>query len=84
MAAHTPVSSVRLAIPIYGVTCWGSDACHIEAALKAVVGVYSVYVNPAMEMAYLQFDPETCGVMEFAETIRSLGFQTGEASIRST
>jgi hypothetical protein len=36
-----------------------------------------------MEMAYLQFDPCACGIEEFAEVLRCLGFKMGEASIRS-
>jgi hypothetical protein len=36
-----------------------------------------------MEMAYLQFDPAVCGIPDFARVIEHLGFQAGEASIRS-
>ena len=83
MTSHSQVKQVRIAIPIYGVTCWGSDALRLEAALESVAGVASAYVNAAMEMAYVQFDSSRCGIPECTAAIQRIGFQCGEASIRS-
>lgn len=83
MVSHALPKYARIAIPIYGVTCWGSDAPLINKALASIPGVANVHVNPVMEMAYLQYDPCRCGIPEFASAIEQLGFKSGEASIRS-
>ena len=83
MATRSPSKCATIAIPIYGVTCWGSDASLINHVLEAISGVVSVYVNPAMEMAYLRYNPEKSGIAEFTEAIEHLGLRAGEASLRS-
>jgi copper chaperone CopZ len=83
MVTHSPSKCTKIAIPIYGVTCWGSDASLIDQALATISGVVSVYVNPAMEMAYLRYNPEKCGIAEFTKAIEKLGLCAGEASLRS-
>jgi len=83
MISHSLIKYARIAVPIYGVTCWGSDVLVIKKALESVAGVANVYVNPVMEMAYLQYDSNLCGITEFVAAIEKIGFHLGEASIRS-
>jgi copper chaperone CopZ len=83
MTASSAIKYVKITVPICGVSCWGTDGALIEYALTAIDGVNSVYVNPAMEMAYLQYDPATCGVAEFAAAIERIGFHVGKVSFRS-
>lgn len=75
-------NNIRITIPIYGVTCWGDAAHTIEHALSMVDGVRNVYVNPAMEMAYVQFNGAECSTLVLAEAIQKMGFHPGEASFR--
>ncbi len=83
MSADPVTKCARIAFPICGATRWKSDVAAIRNALAAVAGVTSVTVNPALEMAYLQYDPHRCGMAEFAAALEPLGLRTGEASLRS-
>jgi hypothetical protein len=48
-------------MPIYGLACGGGGALTIERVLQRVAGVRLAYVNPATEMAYVEYDPALCG-----------------------
>jgi Cu+-exporting ATPase len=72
----------RVTLPIHGLGCGGGGALTIERALTRTRGVVRAYVNPATEMAYVEYDPEVCTVDELAAVVRSRGFGTGEPSIR--
>lgn len=52
----TAMNAQRITLPIYNLDC-ASETRIVERALKGVPGVSHVYVNPATEMAYVEYDP---------------------------
>ncbi len=46
----------------------------MEKALAGTLGVLKAYVNPATEMAYLEYDPSTISPEEMAAVVRAAGF----------
>jgi copper chaperone CopZ len=67
-------ATARITIPVFGLTCGGGGALTAERALARVPGVVRAYVNPATEMAYVQFDPAVCGEEKLLEALRDHGF----------
>jgi copper chaperone CopZ len=45
-------------------------------------GVKNAYVNPAMEMAYVEYDPNQCSVQDIVGAMERLGFRAGPVSLR--
>ncbi len=70
----TGVKTQRVAIGISGLGYGGSGACSVERALGGTLGVLKAYVNPATEMAYLEYDPSTISPEEMAGVVRAAGF----------
>ena len=66
-----------LRIPIYGLGCGGSEARTIERELVATDGVLRAYVNPATEIAYVDFDPAETDPLALAKAIEKAGYQAG-------
>ena len=66
----------RVTLPISGLTCGGGGALSVERALQALPGVIRVYVNPAMEMAYVEYRPAEVTLGRLAEVIEELGYET--------
>lgn len=66
-----------LRIPIYGLGCGGGGAAGLEHVLARSAGVRRVYVNPATETAYVEYDPSRTGPRELADVIERSGYQTG-------
>jgi cation transport ATPase len=54
------MTTQRITMPISDLGGGGSGARMIERAVAGTPGVLSAYVNPALEMAYITFDPERC------------------------
>ncbi len=73
---RTPRQRLRVTLPIAGLMCGGGGALTIERALQQVPGVIRAYVNPATEMAYVEYDPDLVGLDELKEAIESLGYRT--------
>ena len=65
-------------IPISGFGCLGSGALIIERALAQAPGVIHVYVNPATEMAYVQYEADRCTPSALRVAIARAGFRAGE------
>lgn len=72
----------RLTMAIYGLACGGGGALIVERALAKLPGVMRVYVNPAMEMAYVEYDPTRLSWEQLAAAVESVGFRAGEPSVR--
>jgi len=68
----------RIALPVFSLVCTSGDAHTIEHALARVPGVRHVYVNPATEMAYVEYDPAECGPGQIIAAIESAGFRASE------
>ncbi|MBI4538756.1 MAG: heavy-metal-associated domain-containing protein [Gemmatimonadetes bacterium] len=67
----------RVALSIRGLTCGGGEALTVEWELSRLAGVVGVYVNPATDTAYVEFDPVAVGVAELPETIWRCGYAVG-------
>lgn len=79
MAKTTNGSTTRrVTFPIYGLSCGGGGALTIERALQHIAGVQYIYVNPAIEMAYVAYDPALCSVAGLEEAIVRAGLQVGK------
>ncbi|MBI3962133.1 MAG: heavy-metal-associated domain-containing protein [Deinococcus sp.] len=72
----------RVTLPIYGLSCGGGGALTVERALAKVPGVVQVYVNPATEMAYVEYNPTLSGPEQLMAAVERAGFQAGEPSAR--
>lgn len=66
----------RIALPLIGLACGGGGSLNIEKILRRLPGVYWVYVNPATEMAYVEYWGEEINLEEICEAIESAGFHT--------
>lgn len=60
---NTPTKSINdsatqhVDLPVYRLGCGGGGALTVERQLAKTRGVTRVYVNPATEMAYVDYDP---------------------------
>lgn len=68
-----------LHIPVYGLGCGGGGAAMIERELARQPGVLRVYVNPATETAYLDYDAALTGATRLAQVIEQAGYRAGLA-----
>ncbi len=76
------MSTARLTMAIYGLNCGGGGALTVERALAKLPGVLRAYVNPAMETAYVEYDPARLGWERLAAAVESVGFRAGEPTAR--
>ncbi len=72
----------RVTIALFGLSCGGGGSLTIERALAKLPGVIRVYVNPATEMAYVEFNSELCRLDKFEAAIKEAGFEAGEPTLR--
>lgn len=54
----------------------------IERALARSPGVIYVYVNPATEMAYIEYDTAQTDLQHLSTVVEHAGFHAGVPSIR--
>ena len=73
--------SRRVSIPVYGLACGGGGALTVEHALKRIAGTTEVYVNPATQEAYVEFDADRVTVEALCEGIRRCGFHPGTPAL---
>ena len=66
-----------LRIPVYDLGCGGAGASTIERRLAATDGVVRVYVNPATETAYVEYDPGKTDARTLARVIEQVGYGAG-------
>ena len=67
----------RVTVPIFGLGCVGVGSETAERELAATPGVLRAYVNPATEMAYVEFDGCACGTEALKEALRRAGLRPG-------
>jgi Cu+-exporting ATPase len=66
-----------LRIPILGLGCGGAGATTIERELAATDGVMRVYVNPATDTAYVDYDPSETDPWALARAVERAGYRAG-------
>lgn len=72
----------RVVFPVHGLACGGGGALTAERALTRTPGVLRAYVNPATEMAYVEFDYSTTTTKELARAMADAGLHAGEPVLR--
>ena len=65
----------RATFVIHGLGCGGGGAHTIERSVAQVPGVTAVYVNPATDSAYVDYDPETCELTQVAAAVEQAGYR---------
>lgn len=66
-----------LRIPILGLGCGGAGATTIERELASIHGVVRVYVNPATDTAYVDYDPGETDPWTLAQAVERAGYRAG-------
>ncbi len=83
-AVEEPISRrTRATLPISGLICGGGGALTLERAIQALPGVIRVYVNPATEMAYVEYWPAEVRLDELVDVIEKMGYETVRPEERS-
>jgi copper chaperone CopZ len=72
----------RITLPIYDLSCCGGGVLIVERALARATGVVYVYVNPALEMAYIEYDPALSNPDRLMKVVEHAGFRAGVPSLR--
>jgi copper chaperone CopZ len=67
----------NLQIPIYDLGCGGAGARTVERELAATDGVVRVYVNPATETAYIDYDRAETDPAALAKAVERAGYRPG-------
>lgn len=68
----------HITLPIYDLSCGGGGALIVEHALAKVPGVARAYVNPATEMAYVEYDPTSVATEQLIAAVKHAGFGAGQ------
>jgi copper chaperone CopZ len=72
----------RITLPIDDLSCGGGGVLIVERALARVSGVVYVYVNPATEMAYIEYDPTLSDPDRLVKVVEHAGFRAGVPRLR--
>jgi len=72
----------RITLPIYNLSCGGGGALTVERALARTTGVIHAYVNPATEMAYVEYDPTQIDPEFLVAAVERAGFRAGVPCLR--
>jgi len=70
----------RITLPIYDLVCGGGLI--VERVLTRTPGVVRVYVNPVIEMAYIEYDPKRTNPDQLVAVVERAGFKAGPPSVR--
>ena len=72
----------RVTVAVLGLGCGGAGALTAERALARLKGVTSAYVNPATEMAYVEYDPSVTCLLDLVRAVEGAGLKAGEMTRR--
>lgn len=70
-------TKAQIRIPVYDLGCGGAGATTIERRLAATDGVLRAYVNPASEIAYVDYDPAEVDPTRLVRAIECAGYRPG-------
>ncbi len=73
-AVPTGVSTIKLTLPIEGMSC-ASCVNKVETALSRLDGVVNATVNLATESASVEFIPTEVGITEFKKAVEHVGYK---------
>jgi Cu+-exporting ATPase len=76
------MNTKRVTVPIYGLGCGGGGSLTVERALAKIPGIVRSYVNPATEMAYVEYDPTRTTPRQWIEPVERVGFGAGDPQER--
>lgn len=76
------MDTVRLTMAVHGLTCGGGGALAVERSLARLPGVLRAYVNPATEMAYVEYEEGVVEPSGLVEAVARAGFRAGEVQVR--
>ena len=65
----------RLVIPVLGLDCGGGGSRTVEKVVRRVPGVAAVYVNPATETAYIDYEAARCDPDEVHAAVEAAGYR---------
>jgi copper chaperone CopZ len=82
MRRSAPMKNQRITLPIEDLSCGGGGVLIVERALARTAGVVHVYVNPATEMAYVEYDPAQVDADRLMKVVEHAGFRAGLPSLR--
>lgn len=68
------MATIRTALPVSLRACGGGERSAAERILLRSVGVQAAYVNPATEMAYVEYDPALTTPRTLFEVLTRAGF----------
>ena len=69
------MATQRATLEIHGLACGGGGALSAERSLSHVSGVRWAYVNPATEMAYVEYDPEYVDAVALIRAVEATGLR---------
>jgi len=72
----------HITLPIDDLSSRGGEVLMVESALAQAPGVVHVYVNPSIEMAYIEFDPVLADPDSLVKVVENTGFRAGVPSLR--
>ena len=72
----------RITLPIHDLSSAEDGVLIIERALAQTPGVVHVYVNPSIEMAYIEFDPALSDPDSLVKVVEEADFRPGLPSLR--
>lgn len=72
----------RITVPIHGLACGGGGSLSAERAIARLPGVVRAHVNPATEMAYVEYDDALCDPGRIAAAIERVGLRPGTPTSR--
>jgi copper chaperone CopZ len=77
------MATAEVTAAIHGLTCGGGGALTLERALGRIPGVVRVYVSPATEVAYIEYDPERVAWKDLEAVVRACGLRAELLGIRA-